>query len=212
MIQIDTQDKKLFSLLVTPSWLSGLIAVSAGLIVSVGVIIAFSVNISSVQQQLTVWQQNQPTRELTKPSQIVTSNDHPQIKDSWPLLVVWAGVGLLVYIITAAIVHGLSSAEALRESMGYVNSKPLVALEITAGHIVLRIVATIALIALVRIFIKEIIPYGITAAHASASDLLSATGLLYAVLAFAIIVVTIHIQTIFLRLALGRVRVFSAGV
>lgn len=213
MLNLDKQDKKLFNLLLTPSWLSGTFAVVAGLVLSIGVILAFTFSSSAFQNQLEIWQQqNEPKRELTQPGTLVKADETPKLKDSWPLLVVWAGVGLLVYIITAAVVHGLSSAGALRQSMGYVHAKPLEDLKITVGHIILRIVAFITLIIMVRIFINDVVPYSITASHASASDLLSVTGFLYAFLAFALVVVSLHFQTIFLRLSLGRARIFSGNI
>lgn len=211
MIKLDQQDKKLFGLLISPSWISGLIAVVLGLVFSIGVILAFSVNTSSVQQQLISWQQDQPERPLTQPGTYVGADEHPQLKDSWPLLIVWAGVGLIVYMITAAVVHSLSEAEAVRQSLGYVHANPSKTLEITVGHIILRAVAAAALVAMFIIFYKHVIPYSITAAHASASDIQSVTGVLYAVLAFAMVALSVQLQTIFLRLSLGRVRVFSGN-
>lgn len=212
MFNIDKQDKKLIGLLLTPSWLSGMIAVMAGLILSAGVILVFSLNTSSFQQQLIVWQQDQPERALTQPGTYVGSEGRPQLKDSWPLLVVWAGVGLIVYMITAALVHSLSNAAAIRQSMGYVHANPTKTLEITVGHIILRLIAAVALVIMVKIFIDQVIPYAITAAHASASDLVSVTGILYAFVAFAIVAVSLHLQTIFLRLTLGRARIFSGNI
>lgn len=211
MIKLDQQDKKLFGLLISPSWISGLIAVTLGLVFSLGVIIVFSLNTSTVQQQLISWQQDQPERPLTQPGTVVTSDEHPQLKDSWPLLIVWAGVGLIVYMITAAIVHSLSEAEAMRESLGYVNANPKKTLEITVGHIILRLIAAGAFAAMFFIFYKHVIPYSITAAHASASDIQSVTGILYAVLSFLIVALSVQLQTIFLRLAFGRVRLFSGN-
>jgi hypothetical protein len=212
MFKFDKDDRQLFNLLLTPSWLSGLIAIGCGLILTIGVITAFNVNNSAVQQQLTKWQQDQPAKPLTTPDQTVTSEGRPKLKDSWPLLVVWSGIGLAVYILMASVVHSLSEAEALRESLGYVNANPKTALEITAGHVALRIVAFAGLIVLARIFYKEIIPYAITAAHASAVDIISITGILYAVLSCAIVIVSIHLLTIFLRLSLGRTRTFSGNI
>lgn len=210
MAFIDQQDKKFLSLLLTPSWASGLIAVIVGLVLSLGVIGAYSLNNSAVQRQLNVWQQEQPQKELTKPGEIVTADPTPQLKDSWPLLIVWAGVGLIVYVIAAAMVHALSDAEALRESMGYVHADPAKTLEITIGHIILRLLAFAGLVAVVIAFYREVIPYCITAAHAAAGDLLSLEGLLYGILAFAVAALGVQIITIFLRMSLGRARVIGA--
>lgn len=209
MIRLDNEDKQILGRLLTPSWLSGLIAIGAATIICLGTIIVFNFNNSAVQQQLTSWQQNQPTKPLTKPGEIVTADGKPHLKDSWPLLIVWGGIGLGVYVLMAALVHSLSEAEVLRESLGYVNARPLATLEIAAGHLFLRFTAFIALVLLAIIFYKEAFPYAITAAHAAAVDILSLTGILYAFLSFAMITLGLHLITIFLRLSLGRARAFA---
>lgn len=212
---ISQADKKLFGELLAPSWLSAMLAITVGLVITLGVLLAFSFNTSAIQRQLVSWQQSQPQKPqkvLTQPGQIVTTDEKPSLKDSWPLLVVWAGVGLVVYAITAAALHSLSDAEALRESMGYMNAHPDQQLRVAAGHLILRGLALVVLVVLVYLFFKEVIPYSITAAHAAAVELPSLTGGLYALLAFLIIFFSIQFQTIFLRLATGRVRVFSGNL
>lgn len=212
---ISKQDQKLLGQLLAPSWLSAMLAIVAGLVITLGVLLAFSFNTSAIQRQLVSWQQSQPAkpeRPLTTPDQTVHTNKRPTPKDSWPLLVVWAGVGLLVYALTAAIIHSASDAEALRESMGYVNARPGEQLRTAFGHLFLRGIALAILVALVYLFFKQVIPYSITAAHAGAVELPSASGGFYALLAFLIIVVSIQLQTVFLRLATGRVRVFSGNI
>jgi hypothetical protein len=205
------QDRQHLLALLTPSWLSGLLAVAAGLFLTVGVLLAFSLNNSSIQQQLIAWQANkpQPTQTLTTPNQTLIENDHPTIKGSWPLIVVWSLIGLITYTIAASVMHTIGQAEELRESLDYVNAQPRSLLIVTAEHAAMRLMAAIILIGMVTLFIKESIPYGITAAHASAADVASLSGALDALLAFAVIALSIHLQAIFVRLALGRLRVFS---
>jgi hypothetical protein len=195
MALLDKQDRKLFGLLLKPSWLSGLIAVVAGLAVSLGVILAFSFNTSAVSQQLARWQQDQPAKPLTQPGQIVTAEGRPQLKDTWPLLIFWAAIGLVVYGITASVVHSASDAEKLRESLGYVNANPRKQLQATAGHLFLKLVAFVIFVVFALVFYKEIVPYAITAAHASAVDIQSGTGVLYMFLSFAIVAVSLHLFT-----------------
>jgi hypothetical protein len=205
---VTSKDKKMIGLLLSPSWLSALVAIIAGLIISIGVIAAFTANNSSVQQQLISWQQNQPAEEI-KPFTPDPEANKPSLKNSWPLLIVWSIIGLVVYMVAGTIVHSISKAEEMRESLGYVNANRDRMIRLTAEHVVLRVLAAITFGILVALLIKNVIPYSITAAHASAADFFSSTGVLYAILSFAIIVVTIHLQTIFLRMSLGRVRLFS---
>ena len=211
MAFIDQQDKKFLGLLLSPSWVSGLISVLVGLTLSLGVIGAYTFTSASFQQQLDVWQQNQPQKELTKPGEYVVADQKPKVKDSWPLLVIWAGVGLIVYLITAAIVHSLSSAAELSHSLGYVHANREKTIAITVGHIILRVIAMVALVAMIVIFYKRVIPYCITASHAAASDLLTLQGLLYSVLSFAMAALGIHLIVVFARMASGRPRLVGSN-
>jgi hypothetical protein len=202
---LETKDKKIISLLLSPSWFSGVLAVIVGLVLSVGVIVAFSANNSSIQQQLVSWQQNQP--EVARTYQ--PDANKPNLKNSWPLLIVWSVIGLIVYTIAGAIIHSISKAEQIHESLGYVHANPDKMIKLTTEHVIMRVLAAISFGIILSLFIKNVIPYSITAAHASAADALSATGVLYALLSFSIVVVSLHLQTIFLRMSLGRARLFS---
>ena len=208
MRRLSEKDRHQIGLLLTPSWLSGLVAIVAGLVVSCGVIIAFSVNNSGLQQQLMSWEQTQPQTVVTNPDQALPENDHPTLQGSWPLLLLWSLVGLLVYAIVATILHDLNSAAELRKSLDYVNSRPQTVLATTAEHLLLRLIAAIVAVVFAIFGLHQVIPYAITAAHASAADVASLDGAVYAVVAFGVIVVGVHVQTILLRLSFGRGRVF----
>jgi len=209
MIKLSSEDRRAIGLLLTPSWLSGLVAIVIGLVISAGVITAFELHNSSLQQQLITWQSTQPQRALTTPDQTINSNDRPTLQGSWPLVLLWSLAGLVVYGIAAAIVQSIARAAELEKSLDYVHANRHSMLAETAEHLLLRLTAVIVLVVLAVVFWRQIIPYSITAAHASAADLLSIDGGLYALLAFVLIAVTVHVQTVFLRLALGRARVFS---
>jgi len=194
--------------LVKPSVMSATIAVLAGLVLTGGVLIAFATSNSSVQQQILAWRPQPAQKTLTTPDQTLPENDHPTLKGSWPLLIVWSAIGLAVYAVSVWIIHSLKSAKDLSEEVNYVNAKPKVQLETAFEHFVLRFVSFAILIVLSYLLVKQVVPYSITAAYASSLDIVSGNGLLYAILSFAIVVVTVHLQTIFLRLTFGKVRVF----
>lgn len=209
MSGLSKEDRRLIGLLLTPSWLSGLLAVVIGLIISVGGIATFEAHNSQLQQQLLVWQQSKPQPVLTTAGQTVPENDHPSLKSSWPLFLVWSVAGLVVYAAAVAIVHSFTKAEEFRESLEYVHARPRAALATTAEHLLLRLLATIVLAVFTIAFWHQVVPYSIAAAHASAADLLSLDGGLYALLSFALIAICWHVETVLLRLSLGRARVFS---
>jgi hypothetical protein len=210
MPRISAEDSRLLKLLLTPSWLSGLVVVMAGLTISVGVIVAFEAHNSVLQQQLVSWEQTLPQPALTTPGQAVPQNNNrPTAQNSWTLLLLWSLVGLLVYGLVATMVHSIARAEGLRESLKYVHANPRTMLASTAQHLLLRSIAAVTLAGFAVAFLEKVVPYGITAAYASAADVMSLDGGLYALLSFALIAVSLHLMTILLRLALGRVRVFS---
>jgi len=211
MFKLSEADRRAIGLLLTPSWLSAVAAIAAGLIVSVGVVVAFEFNTSGLQQQLIAWQQNQPQAVLTQPGETLPENDRPTLQGSWPLLLLWSLVGLGVYLIVAALMHQFSRAAELRESLGYVNARPDSTLATTGEHLLLRAIASAVLVVFAAFFLKQLIPYCITASHASAADFWTVDGLLYVFLSFALIALGLHILTILGRLALGRARVFPGN-
>jgi len=211
MLKLSSEDRRLLGLLLTPSWLSGLVAVVIGLTISVGVIVAFDAHNSQLQQQLMAWQDTQPQPGLATPGQSLPENNRPTLQGSWTLLLLWSLVGLLVYSLVATIIRSFVRAEELRESLDYVNAQRQTILVSTAKHLLLRVIASILLLILAAAFWRQIVPYSIAAAHASDTDLVSLDGSLYALLSFSLIVVSLHVQTILLRMALGRTRVFSGA-
>lgn len=205
---IAKQNQKIIGQLLTPSFFSGVIAVLVGIVVTGGVLIAFASNTSSIEQQLIGWQPHNTPSSLTTPDQTLVENDKPTLKGSWPLLVVWSLVGLVVYAIAMSIARSLSDAKELTEELEYVNAKPALELEVAVEHFLARAVSGVVVICLLVVLVRQVIPYSITAAHAAAADIASGSGAEYALLSFAIIVVTLHVITIFTRLAVGKVRVF----
>lgn len=182
----------------------------AGLVMTFGVIAAFTVQNSTVQQQLITWEQSKPQRPLTTPDQILPENDKPTLSGSWPLIVVWSLIGLVTYFIAASVARTFSEALTIKKTMGYVHAQPRTVLETTAQQVALRIVAMIILGILLVVFVKRVIPYSISASRASAADFLSLEGALYALLSFGVVALSVHVQAIFLRLAVGKIRIFSS--
>jgi hypothetical protein len=205
---ISKEDQQQIGRLLKPSFFSGVMATLVGLIVTLGVIVAFATQNSTVQQQLIAWQDKPQHLTTVEENQDIVENDHPTLSGSWPLLIIWAFVGLGVYILTMGMVRFFTTARDLTESMDYVNAKPVWQLEVAAEHFALRLISTVILVSLFVVLLKQVLPYSITAAHASALEFFSPLGATYAFVSFAIVAVNVHLQTIFLRLALGKVRVF----
>lgn len=209
MIGLNEYDRRLLSVVIKPSWLSNLVAITIGLGVSVGTLIAFSINNSAIHRQLVSWQQSQPVEAIYTANKTFEATE-PSLVNSWSLFLVWAVIGIGVYLIAASIVRSLGRAEEMRESLEYVHARPGTLLKSTAERIGVRLVSAIMLAVLIKLFFSMVIPYSILVAHASTVDPVSFAGAAYALLSFSIVAFTLHLQVILLRLTLGRTRVFSS--
>jgi hypothetical protein len=196
--------------LLEPSWLSGFIAVTAGLVVTVGVMLIFSFNNSQMHQQLVNWE-NTAQPALSLPGQDVPGSDNNSLQNTWPLLAFWMIIGLIVYILVEGIVRGLRNAAELRRELTYVHAQRDVLLKNAGESVLVRLLSAIVWLIFTEIFFKRVIPYSITAAQASVSDILNLNSALDALLSFSMIVLSVHVQAIFLRLAAGRPRLFSSS-
>jgi hypothetical protein len=194
--------------LVNPSWLSGLIAITAGLFVTISVIAVFSFNNSQVQQQINSWETH-ISQNLTLPGQNPPGTTTNSLQNTWPLLGFWAVTGLVIYFIVEAIARSLHDLEFFKAELNYVHAPRDQLLRGIVEMIALRLISAAILIVFIQTFFKRIVPYAITAGHAAASNLLNLTNILYAVLSFCVIVLSLHFATILLRLTAGRPRLFS---
>lgn len=210
----ETNDLGVFRVLLTPSWLSGLIAIVIGLVVTAGVIVAFSFTSSEFSQQLATWQQTRvkPTPVLTTVGQAPpTVENASSLQSNWPLLAVWGFIGLAVYFIAVEIIGVIRTTSEIRAEMDYVNIQRESLLKDTLAHLGLRLGALALWLGFTILFFKRLIPDAIAAAHQSASHTSTFYGLAQALLAFAIVVISLHLHAVFLRLTLRRARAFSSS-
>jgi|SRR5579884_652412 len=196
--------------LLMPSWLSCLISVAAGLLLTIGVMLVFSFNNSTVQQQL-IGLQNTAGPSLTLPGQNPPGSTQNSLQNTWPLLGFWGILGLVVYFMVETLLQLIHETSEFRKELGYVHARRDALIKDAVAHLLVRLAAVVLWLIFINIFFRRIIPYSITAAHASASDIHSWLSPLYALLAFAMVAFSLHLHTIFLRLSLSRPRVFSGS-
>ncbi len=196
--------------LFTPSWLSGLLAILAGLVVSVGVILIFSLDNGQASLQLASYEHTSSQPALTLPGQNVSGPGSNSLENTWPILAFWGMVGFFVYLLLEMILKMISNAEDFTKELNYVHTKRDALIRTTLEYVLARFISVVFWLIFINLFFKKIIPYTITASHASAGDFLSGSGILYAFLAFAVMALSLHLHAVFLRLSLGRPRAFSS--
>jgi hypothetical protein len=208
MIQITTEDKHYLRAVLTPSWLSGLAVILAGLIITGGAILTFSLNNSAFKQDLLGWEQSHTSTGLSVTGQSLTPVS-PTLSNSWPLIIVWALVGVATYVIAASITRFIIETIQFRRQLDYVHANPRTMVENIIEHLAMRLVAVGLLAILVIVFIYRTLPYVIGAGQASAAYAWNLSGARYAATSFILTVLCTYAASILLRLSVGKTRVFQ---
>jgi hypothetical protein len=207
MTKITTEDIKYMRAVLAPSWLSGLVVVLSGLIVTAGAIITFSLNNSAFKQDLIGWEQSHANTGLSVTGQSLQPVN-PTLANSWPLILVWAVVGLVTYIIAAAIIRFILETIQLRQQLDYVHANPRLMVEYIIEHLVMRLIAALLLVTLVMLFVYHTLPYVISASRISVNSW-SLNAAPYVAISFILTALCAYAGSILLRLTLGKKRVFE---
>jgi hypothetical protein len=188
----------------TPSILSGTITAIAGFTVVAVPVIASYGHDSFVFQSLFA------ARDLSTPTyhQITDKMAQNAAVSNAPLILFWAAVGLIVYMIAAEIVKSFGDGANLIKELDYVNVKRSDIIRSEAQKLLYRAGVLIAWLVYLRVFIKMLIPYAIAMAYAArlnglVIDTLQVAG------ALGLVFIGIHLQVVFLRLLLLKTRVFN---
>jgi uncharacterized membrane protein len=207
MLKLTSEDEHFMRAVLTPSWLSGLVIALAGIVITGGAILTFSLNHSAFKQDLLGWEQSHTNSSLSVTGQS-TQAVTPTLANSWSLILIWAAVGLITYIVAASIVRAIMETMEFRRELDYVHANPRSMLTNVIEHLVMRFIAGVLLVLLLILFVYHTLPYVISASRTSATNLVSVSGARYAAVAFLITALCTYAGSILLRLTLGRKRVF----
>jgi len=208
MLKLTKEDQHFLRAVVSLSWLSSLVIVLAGLVVTGGAIAVFSFNHSAFRHELLNWEQSHASKTLSitgRSTKIV----NPTLSNSWSVILIWAAVGFIIYLAAAAIVRTIIKVIEFQRQLDYIHANPYSMLKTVIEHLIMRLVAAFLLATLAVVFVYHTLPYVISASDNAASDLWSPHGLHYAALSFALVAVCTYAASVLLRLTLGRERVFS---
>lgn len=207
-VRLTAEDRHFLTEVLKPSWLSGLVIICAGLIVSIGSIITFSLSHSSFKQELLSWQQSRTHAALPLIGQS-TQTVNPTIQNTWPLILLWALVGLVIYVIAASIVRLILQIIEFRKELDYVHANRRSMVRTTVEHIFMRLIAAILLISLGLLFIDRILPFAVSESSTAQAHLLSVHGGWFAFASFALTALTFYVGSVLLRLTFGKSRITS---
>lgn len=196
--------------IVTPSWVVNIVGVSVGILVTAGIIVQsyyrssnLSYQVSDVQQRAVIDQQGGLYANIT-----LDSGQAGSLLDNIPLLLTWAGVGLLVYFLAITVAKLFGEVVTMREELDYVHASRGSLIREAILHMIVRIVAIVGWVLFIQLSIEILVPYAIAAASAAAIGLsFAAVG--YVLVAMAMLYLDVLGHAIFLRLIFLRVRLFD---
>jgi len=125
------------------------------------------------------------------------------------LFVFWSCVGLSVYFLVIGLVQAVREVRQLEQEMTFVHTNRRIILQTFFFRLITRVAGLVLVFVTAAIYLKTILPYGLTAVAAVE---LSLGGILTIVLATSISLVTIHLLAVLLRIVALRPRLFTAEI
>lgn len=203
-----TSQLKLFGQLVTPSWLSGLVAVVASLALVTTAAVTLHYNGSSLQL----------LRQTQADSQSVIAQDsnsvNANLTANWfvsdiPLLVLWGAVGWLAYLLVTQTIRAFTNAIDLHSELQYVHANRRQQLQQIFLRFGIRLILLVTWLLYAEFTIHVLVPYIMALADAGSGGLGWLADTTYLLSAMGLTVVCVHLHTVMLRLVLLRPRVFG---
>lgn len=205
-------DLKLLGVFLSPSWLSGLVAVVAGVSV-IGGSIALTHLGGAAQQSLLglhlAYRQSSVGASVQTIGNSFAGNT--QINNVL-LFLFWGMVGLVVYSIAQSAVSEFKNADELLHELASARAKRLGIMENVASRTLIRLGALVAWWLLSRFMVYKLVPYAIASAHLSALHLTSAADWWRTLLAGLACILGVHLLAVLLRLVTLRARLFDSEI
>lgn len=205
-------EKRLFKELLIPSWLSGLLAVTASVLL-VGLAVVLTHFGNTVQQSALGLQQAYSQSSVGTRSIMVSDNfASNSVLNNVLIFILWGSIGLMVYSVVRAIVTGLKRANNVLQELNYVNADRRTIIRESFLRQSIKIVAFICFWILLRYVIFKLVPYTIAVSHTLALHPAAVTAWLLSLYVTLLCILTLHVLTVLLRLTLLRPRLFGTDI
>jgi hypothetical protein len=195
-----------------PSWLSLLFCLFIALALCAWVVLSLVFKSSGVSQLILHPNGMGHTQQsiLTLPGQAAPESAN-SLQNTWPLIVFWGFVGLIVYFVVDLFLNLASDIGRFNRELDYVHARRDIIIKTTTEILIVRLVAVVLWLFFVDFFIKRVIPHCINLCDNSTH----AISLIHAaedvLVAFIIMFVCMHINTVFLRIVLRRARIIRSN-
>jgi hypothetical protein len=194
--------------LLSPSWLSGIGVVVGALAIIVWAAAAFYLPGSELHILLQEAQPSQP--------ELSTNTDRLQehlainkFMSNLPLLLLWGGVGAVVYVFTISIANAIARTSVLKAQMNYLHADKKKLVHEAIQRLVIRLLFVLVWFLLIKLSLKLLLPYSIAAVHFATGPNGWVNRIVYISLAFIVLLLTLHAHTVLIRLIGLRPRLFG---
>ena len=196
------------TLILTPSWVSGLLITVFSLAVVGAAYFKAATTNGPLQEGFQGLQMI--SRAVFYPLYHAVTNTLSvnSFASNLPLLLFWAVVGAVVYLVAVRVSAGFSETAALEQTMTYTNVGRGSLIRSLAITFIIRLVTIFVWFVFWALFVKAIVPFVLSKAVVAAAET-SPSSLISFLIAFGVLVVSLHAHTVFIRLIALRARLFS---
>ena len=202
-------DRRLFGMLLTPSWLSGSMVVLISCLDCLAVVVLPRYQASSVRLDFLAYSAGQLSTTYQQVNSHLFSNS---LFGNLPLLIFWGLVGLVVYLFAANIFTALYEAAELKAELDYVHADRHKLLWRPVQNLLLHLAVLLVWGVYILFFFHHVLPYSVATAIVGSGQLGTLQTSSYALLGIVIMAVALHIHIVLLRLLLLRPRLFSSSL
>ncbi len=206
--QNNTVQAREIAKLLTPSALSAVLCVVAGIALSLSVIFINRYRSSSLQLQYQYYQSHHTVSNSNLTGSIL---NNPFIKNL-PLIAFWAVVGVVVYLIAVDVIKALSSAIELRKELDYVHVHRKLLISNIFIQFGIRLAVIVVSLPYLSFFFNSVVPYCVKLsilATSVSSTLMVAVYVIASVLIFS---VALHVVVVLGRLLFLKARLFTYAI
>lgn len=200
-------DKTLFRRLLTPSW-AGMVAYVFTSVITLGILLAIThYDSGAFDRYIDTWRMALERTAAAQPYDAYAGEPtmlEQAISTSFSVMV-WAGVGSLLFFFAASLLESL-------RSKGHVHVHHAQIIGVAFMHLVVRSLALCLLLLGLWVFIKFVILYAFGAAYVAGVTASGWNGTGFIVLAMLLLIGGLHMMVVLLRLFLLRPRLFHGTV
>jgi hypothetical protein len=203
--QVGQHTRKLVWLLLTPSWLSGIICTFLAFAITAALLVEARYQGSDLQQQYLHWQTDVDANSASSAAGTLQKST-ASVVGYIELFIFWYAVGTVLYLAVSALYRTVRGTAEARQNLQYVHVSRRNFLRELYARLALRVCALAVWAVYGVVTLKIIMPYLLGAIHVGDEHIPAIGAIALLVGATFGLLLAFHVQVILLRLSLARPR------